>query len=98
MSCLDGLVKSVAIDMYPNFSTKEMTAYFVIKGSLIHLWPDGYKNEVEDFSSSAEPFQYVYDNYLDNVKAALPVRKIFLEMAKQQELILQQKLSYQYEI
>ena len=48
---------------------------------MIHIWPDGYKKEVEECCPSAELFQYVYDNYLDEVKAALPVRKIFLEMA-----------------
>ena len=63
------------------FSQNKITTYFLIRGSLIHLWPDGYKKEVEECCPSAELFQYVYDNYLDEVKAALPLRKSFLEMA-----------------
>lgn len=51
------------------------------KGFFIRLWPNGYKKEVKVCCPSAELFGYVYEHYLDEVKASLPLHKAFLEMA-----------------
>ena len=56
---------------------------FLVRGFVINLWPEGYKKEIKICCPSMELHQYVHDNYLDEVKASMPIKKKFLDKANE---------------
>ena len=66
---------------------------FLVRGFVINLWPEGYKKEIKICCPSMELHQYVHDNYLDEVKASLPIKKKFLEKANEAKTNIAAKIN-----
>ena len=66
---------------------------FLFRGFVINLWPEGYKKEIKICCPSMELHQYVHDNYLDEVKASLPIHKKFLEKADEAKANIAAKIN-----
>ena len=66
---------------------------FLFRGFVINLWPEGYKKEIKICCPSMELHQYVHDNYLDEVKASLPIKKKFLEKANEAKANIAAKIN-----
>ena len=66
---------------------------FLFRGFVINLWPEGYKKEIKICCPSMELHQYVHDNYLDEVKASLPIHKKFLEKADEAKAEIAAKIN-----
>ena len=66
---------------------------YLFRGLVINLWPEGYKKEIKICCPSMELHQYVHDNYLDEVKASLPIKKQFLEKANEAKANIAAKIN-----
>ena len=70
-----------------------LTCLNFFRGFVINLWPEGYKKEIKICCPSMELHQYVHDNYLDEVKASLPIHKKFLEKADEAKANIAAKIN-----
>ena len=87
-------LKAISSNPLPVLFTNFVNMFiYLFRGFVINLWPEGYKKEIKICCPSMELHQYVHDNYLDEVKASLPIKKKFLEKANEAKANIATKIN-----